>query len=146
MTTLFPSQLIRLFSRQDEALLDLGTHAMRTCTLMLPLVGFQIVSSSYFQAVGKPRHALVLSLSRQVLILIPAVLVLPHFFGLDGVWAAFPTADFTSSLITGAWLFLELRHLHRRHQENATASVAASRSGAEDRTGTLAPPELPGVD
>jgi len=146
LTTLFPSQLIRLFSRQDEALLDLGTHAMRTCTMMLPLVGFQIVSSSYFQAVGKPRHALVLSLSRQVLILIPAVLVLPYFFGLDGVWAAFPTADFTSSLITGVWLFLELRHLHRRHQENAAPTVPLPSSGPEDRTATLAPPQLPGID
>ena len=66
---------------------------MRICTLMMPIVGFQIVSASYFQAVGKPKEAMLLMLSRQLLILVPAVLILPHFFGLDGVWAAMPTAD-----------------------------------------------------
>jgi len=54
-------------------LIALGTHAIRIAVAMLPLIGFQIVSSSYFQAVGKPREALLLSLSRQLLILIPAV-------------------------------------------------------------------------
>ena len=79
--------------------------------------GFQIVSASYFQAVGKPKQVVFLSLSRQILLLIPAVIVLPRFFGLNGVWAALPTADLGSSILTGIWLLLELRHLHRRHVE-----------------------------
>ena len=78
---------------------------------MMPVVGFQIVSASYFQAVGKPREALLLMLSRQVLMLIPAMLILPHFFGLDGVWAALPTADGCSSIASGLWLWFELRRL-----------------------------------
>ena len=90
---------------------------MRLSMLMLPIVGFQIVSASYFQAVGKPKISMLLSLSRQVLLLIPAVLILPRFFGLDGVWAALPTADACSSILTGLCLFLELRHLQRRHEE-----------------------------
>jgi len=117
VTMVFPSQVIWLFNREDQALMRLGTHAIRICLMMLPIVGFQIVSASYFQAVGKPKHALLLSLSRQVLLLIPAVFVLPCFFGLDGVWAAFPTADLGSSILTGIWLLWELRHLHRRHME-----------------------------
>jgi putative MATE family efflux protein len=117
VTMVFPSQVIWLFNREDQALMGLGTHAIRICLMMLPIVGFQIVSASYFQAVGKPKHALLLSLSRQVLLLIPAVFVLPCFFGLDGVWAAFPAADLGSSILTGVWLLLELRHLHRRHME-----------------------------
>jgi putative MATE family efflux protein len=114
---IFPTQVVRLFDPRNEKLAVLGTHAMRVSMLMLPIVGFQIVSASYFQAVGKPKISMLLSLSRQVLLLIPAVLILPHFFGLDGVWAALPTADACSSLLTGTCLFFELRHLQQRHEE-----------------------------
>jgi putative MATE family efflux protein len=114
----FPSQVISLFNRDDETLMQLGTHAIRICLVMFPIIGFQIVSASYFQAVGKPLQALLLGLSRQVLLLIPAIVILPCFFGLDGIWAAIPTADFCSSLLTGIWLLLELRHLRDRHVES----------------------------
>jgi putative MATE family efflux protein len=117
-TMCFPSDVIRLFNREDQALLALGSHAIRVCLIMLPVVGFQVVSASYFQAVGKPKQALVLNLSRQLIILIPALLILPRFFGLDGVWASLPTADLTSSLLTGMWLLFELRHLDQRHAES----------------------------
>jgi putative MATE family efflux protein len=118
---LSPAQVIRLFSRKEEyqAVAALGSRAMRICLMTLPVVGFQIVGANYFQAVGKPKQAAFLSLSRQVLILIPAVFLLPRFFGLFGVWAAIPTADLGASLLTAVWLFLELRHLHRRHAEKA---------------------------
>lgn len=108
---LVPEHVIRLFHHEDEALLALGAHAMRICLCMLPVIGFQIVSASYFQAIGRPRQALLLMLSRQILLLIPAVLILPHFFGLDGVWAAIPTADAGSALLTGVCLVRELRQL-----------------------------------
>jgi putative MATE family efflux protein len=110
-----PSHVIALFNRNDQQLRDLGTHAIRICLAMFPIIGFQIVSSSYFQWVGKPKHALFLGLSRQVLLLIPAIVIIPYFLGLDGVWIAIPTADFCSSVLTGAWLFVELRHLRDRH-------------------------------
>ena len=92
---------------------------MRLCTIMLPLVGFQVVSTSYFQAVGKSRQAMILMLSRQVILLLPAVLILPHFLGLDGVWASLPTADFGSFAWTGICLVVELRHLHDQHLATA---------------------------
>jgi len=123
---IFPSQVIGLFNREDESLMQLGTHAIRICLVMFPIIGFQIVGASYFQAVGKPKQALFLGLSRQVLILIPAILLLPYFFGLNGVWAAIPTADLCSSLLTGTWLFLELRHLRRRHVEVASDNAKAA--------------------
>jgi putative MATE family efflux protein len=107
----FPAEVIGLFNRNDKALSTLGAHAIRLSTLMLPLVGFQIVSASYFQAIGKPKTAMLLMLSRQVLLLIPAVLILPCFFGLDGVWMALPTSDFLASLLTGICLLAELREL-----------------------------------
>ena len=66
---------------------------------------------SYFQAVGKPKHAMLVALSRQVLVLIPAVLLLPLAFGLDGIWAAMPTADLVSTLLGSVLLWRELRQL-----------------------------------
>jgi putative MATE family efflux protein len=114
-----PVQVVRLFSGKDLELVALGSHALRICTIFLPILGFQIVSTSYFQAVGKPKQAMVLALSRQVLLLIPAVLIFPRFFGLDGLWAAMPAADLGSSLLTGACLFLELRHLGKRGAHGA---------------------------
>ena len=113
-----PEKFVRLFDPDNDRLVQLGSHAIRLAMLMFPVMGFQVISAGYFQATGKPRHALTLALSRQVLILIPAILVLPLWFGLDGVWAALPTADFLSALITGLCLFLELRHLDRRHIES----------------------------
>jgi Na+-driven multidrug efflux pump len=119
----FPSQIIRIFNPEDQALVSLGTHAMRICVIMMPVVGFQIVSSSYFQAVGKPRQAMFLMLSRQMLFLIPAVVVLPRFFGLDGVWFAMPTADAFAACVTAVWIAIELRHLRDRHAEIALLDV-----------------------
>jgi putative MATE family efflux protein len=112
---LFPAQVIGLFNREDKALMALGTHAIRLSILMLPLVGFQIVSASYFQAIGKPKVAMLLMLSRQVLLLIPAALILPLFFGLEGIWAAFPSSDFVASMLTGICLLVELRELKANH-------------------------------
>jgi putative MATE family efflux protein len=129
---LFPEAILSLFinrqkvaPEQVEQMLHIGAHAMRICFLMSPLVGFQAVSASYFQVIGKPREATLLMLSRQVLLLIPMVLILPRFFGLDGVWMALPVSDFLSSLITGTALFFELRHLDVRHQR-ATAAAEDS--------------------
>lgn len=115
---LFPEQLIRIFNREDLQLIALGSHAIRIFLLMLPVIGFQIVSANYFQAVGKPKQAMFLSLSRQVLLLIPALLILPRFFGLNGVFMAAPVSDLGSAILTGTWLHLELKHLERRHSEN----------------------------
>ncbi len=113
----FPGQVIRLFDRNsDRELIEVGSHGMRIAMLMFPIVGFQVVSASYFQAVGKPFKAMFLFLSRQVLCLIPAALVLPRFFGLTGVWAAMPAADVCSAALTGVCLLWELRNLQEKHE------------------------------
>lgn len=113
---LFPAQLIMLFNR-DPQLVAMGSRAISIFLTMLPIIGFQIVGANYFQAVGKPKAAMFLSLSRQVVFLIPALLILPRFFGLDGVFMAGPTGDFLSSLVTGLWLWREIRHLSQKHEE-----------------------------
>jgi Na+-driven multidrug efflux pump len=77
----------------------------------MPIVGAQVVGASYFQAVGKPKQAAFLSLSRQVLILIPSILILPRFFGLNGIYYAGPLSDLSSAILTGIWIALELQKL-----------------------------------
>jgi putative MATE family efflux protein len=113
---LAPIQVVRLFNPRDADLLELTVHAMRICVIMMPLVGFQVVSTGYFVAVGKPRESMLVSLSRQILFLIPAVLILPNFLGLNGVWASIPTADLSSALLTGVLLSMELRHLQKSNR------------------------------
>lgn len=95
----FPEAFIRLFSSEQE-LIQLGTEAIRIITLALPLVGFQLIGASIYQALGKPLPALILSISRQVLFFIPAVLLLPLYFNLQGVWMAFPAADILAFIVT----------------------------------------------
>lgn len=96
---LFPQPLIRLFTT-DEALIAAGIPALRIVIAMLPAVGIQIIGASFFLSIGRAVPALILGLLRQVLLLIPLVLILPRFFGVTGVWLAFPTADFVSTVVT----------------------------------------------
>jgi len=116
ITRLYSTQLISIFNAKDPELIAFGAHALKVFLIFMPIIGFQIVSANYFQAVGKPLQAGLLSLSRQVLILIPAMLILPGYFGLEGVLYAGPLADIVSSVITGLFLFYELRHLDNKHQ------------------------------
>lgn len=109
-TRLFPTQLIGTFNKNPE-LLSFGTYALKTFFLFLPTVGFQIISSTYFQAVGKTKPATFLTLTRQVIVLIPAILILPRFFGLEGILYAGPLSDLISAILTGLWLRHELKLL-----------------------------------
>jgi putative MATE family efflux protein len=106
----FPRALIRAFAH-DQALVVVGARGMRICLLMAPVIGFQIVSSHFFQAIGRAGSALVLTLLRQIFVLIPLLLVLPRHLGLDGVWGAGPIADLVSTLITALLLVRQLRRL-----------------------------------
>lgn len=109
---LFATQIVSVFNK-DPNLVSIGTVGLRIVIIMLPIIGFQIVGANYFQAVGKAGYAILFSMSRQVIILIPLIFILPHFFNLVGIWYAGPIADFASSLLTGTFVFLELRKLNR---------------------------------
>ncbi|HZK18013.1 MAG TPA: MATE family efflux transporter, partial [Clostridia bacterium] len=110
ISRIWPTQLIGLFNLNPE-LIRLGTHAVLIYFVFLPLVGIQIIGAGYFQAVGKPVQATILSLSRQVIIFIPLLLILPLYLGLDGIWWAVPFSDLGACLLTGTWLWFEMRHL-----------------------------------
>ncbi|MBU0956480.1 MAG: MATE family efflux transporter [Spirochaetes bacterium] len=113
VTRFAPGLIIGLFSRNNPEFSQLAERAMRIFFLMFPLVGFQVVAGGYFQAVGKPRQAMLLSLSRQLIFLIPLMYILPLRFGLDGVFSAAPVSDLLSSILTAIFFFVELRRMLR---------------------------------
>ena len=108
---IWATPIVGLFSNNNVDLTSLASHAMRVFFLMFPLAGIQIVCSQYFQAVGKPIQSTILGLSRQLLLLIPLLLILPHFWGIEGVWRTPPIADILSALITTIFISLEMKHM-----------------------------------
>jgi putative MATE family efflux protein len=114
-TQLFSHEIIGLFNSNSD-LMHIGTRGIRIFLIMLPIIGFQIITTNYFQAVGKAAQAIFLSLTRQVLFLIPLILILPAFFNLDGIWIAGPLSDLLAAVVAGILLFKELRHLDERHE------------------------------
>jgi Na+-driven multidrug efflux pump len=104
-----------LFSKDTGSLRDLGILTIRICTGMFPVIGVQMMGGQLFQAIGKPVQATVLSLSRQILFFIPAILFLPVLFEagglrpLYGVYWAFPLSDFCSAIISGIFVYRQFR-------------------------------------
>jgi putative MATE family efflux protein len=105
---IFPKQVASAFT-SDPELIRQTVVGLRFALAFFPLVGFQMVTSSFFQSIGKAKIAITLSLSRQVLILIPFLIVLPLFWGLNGVWIAGAASDLTSSAVTFFVLKMQLR-------------------------------------
>lgn len=94
-----PQYIARAFTT-DVGLIELTANSMRICAYFLPIIGFQVVSSNFFQSIGKARIAIFLSLSRQIIFLIPFLFILPYFYNLNGVWMSMPAADLFASIIT----------------------------------------------
>ncbi|TEB14783.1 Multidrug export protein MepA [Pelotomaculum sp. FP] len=112
---IWPVQIVGLFSKGDTALTEMTSQAMRVFFALFPVVGFQIICSNYFQAVGKPVQSTILSLSRQVLLFIPLLLILPNFWGINGVWRTAPIADGLAVLLTATLIYLEMKNLPQNH-------------------------------
>jgi Na+-driven multidrug efflux pump len=107
----WPGPVVRLFVGDDPAVLAVGPPAVRTFFALLPVVGAQVVGAGYFQAVGKAGTSLFANLLRQVVVLVPLLIVLPAWMGLPGVWLANPLSDGASAVITLALVGAELRRL-----------------------------------
>lgn len=124
---------IFIFTR-EKALLDIASFGLRINTIMFPIIGFQIISSVYFQAVGKPKLSLFISLSRQIIILIPCIIVMSRMFGLTGIWFAAPTSDFISTAITFILIKKEMKSLKylQKEQENLERELENSEKDSED--------------
>ncbi len=104
ITEIFAEPIVKLFNSNDTELIKMAARGLRFVNFMLPVISLHIFGSTYFQAINKPVQATILSLARQVLLLIPFVLILPLFFGLDGVFLATTFADFFACLISAVLL------------------------------------------
>ncbi len=109
--------LAGLFAKNEPEVVALAAHALRVFFTCLPVVGYQIMCSGFFQATGHPIHSAVLSLSRQVLLFIPMLLILPRFWGVEGAWHAAPVADAGSVLLTFSVTTYYLRKLNQDIQK-----------------------------
>ena len=107
----FPRPVISLFIDDSPAIMQYGVEGMRTYLLALPIVGFQVVMGNYFQSVGKAGKAIFLTLLRQVLVLIPMLLILPKIMGLTGVWISAPISDTASAIVCALFLISEWKRL-----------------------------------
>lgn len=98
----------------DEELVRIAAKGLRIVVMFFPIVGFQMVTSNFFQSIGMASKAIFLSISRQVLILIPCLLILPRFYGQLGVWMSMPVSDLTASLIAGTMLWWQFRQFKKK--------------------------------
>ena len=95
----FPEAAVGIFTH-DKELVELSAKALRINVLVFPIVGFQMIATNFFQSLGIVRKSVILSLSRQILFLLPLLYALPLWFGANGVWMSFPISDALATLLT----------------------------------------------
>ncbi|MBO1580924.1 MATE family efflux transporter [Bacillus sp. XF8] len=128
---LIPESLVAIFN-QNEELIRFGSHAMVVFLLFTPLLGLQIIGAGYFQALGKAKQSIFLSLVRQVVILIPALLILPQFFGFQGVLISGPISDFCSAAISVVLVSISLRQMRKGMNQEANLGQTTETTSIEE--------------
>ena len=108
-----PRTIASMFMQDDEQIMC-AINCLRITTLTFWMVGFQITATNFFQSLGMAGKAVFLSLTRQIIFMIPLLLILPPHFGLDGVWSAFPISDCVSAIVAAVMLFMQIRKI-RQH-------------------------------
>ena len=117
---LLPEECSRLFTT-DATLLNMSAKGLRIMMAAFPIVGYQMVVASFFQSIGKAGVSIFLSLSRQLIFLLPLLLVLPPEFGVDGVWWAMPASDAVAAAVTAVIMTAYLKKLKRSETVQAEA-------------------------
>ncbi|MBR6672684.1 MAG: MATE family efflux transporter [Alistipes sp.] len=115
---LFPYEVVRIFVSEDgtgnaTTLIEQSARGLRLILLAFPIVGFSIVVGNFFQCIGKAKRAIIISVSRQMLFIVPLLYTLPQHLGVDGVWYAIPIADALAALLAAVLLAYQLRKLHK---------------------------------
>lgn len=129
MVHIFPEQIVGIFGIADGNLRDFTVFALKVQLFMVPLIGFQIVGSNYFQATGQPARSIFLSLTRQILFLIPLLVILPRILpviipsltSLDALYFAMPVADFLAIFTTAIFILIEMKRLNKMQNAKAKA-------------------------
>ena len=114
MGMFFPRAAVRIFTH-DEQLLEMASQGMRLLTIMFPIVGFQMIGTNFFQSLGMVRKSVILSLSRQILFLLPLLYFLPMRLEAKGIWLSFPISDLLSAILTAIMLGSLFRKFNRLH-------------------------------
>ena len=122
---LAPHLVLSLFGKENQTFTDFAVRCLRIYLGGIFCAGFQIVSTNYFQATGQPSKASLLSMLRQLILLIPMLLILPLFFGLNGLLYAGPCADIGSAVIVALFILPEMRKLNRKIAESQGHALAA---------------------
>jgi len=112
LSLLFPRAISSMFTDSKE-LIDIASSGLRIAALMFPLVGSQIVITNFFQSIGKVKTSIFLSLSRQMVYLLPALLILPGHYGINGVWASMPVSDLLAFITAWIALFFYFRSANK---------------------------------
>ena len=116
---LMPDLVVGIFT-SDAELTDISARGLRIVVMFFPIIGFQMVTSNFFQSIGMAGKAIFLSLTRQMVILLPCLLILPRFYGAAGVWYSMPVSDLLASLIAMGmlvWQFRKFRREKRMREE-----------------------------
>lgn len=109
----FPHQIISIFGQENALYNQFAVMCLKNMTIFIFIMGVQMVVGVYFQATGKAGKAMLLSLSRQILFMIPCMIILPHFFGVRGIMWSFPVSDIFSVTMAALMLGVEMRKLNR---------------------------------
>lgn len=117
---LFPAKIAGMFM-QDQAQIEAAVLCLKITTISFWMVGFQIVSTNFFQSLGMAGKAIFLSLTRQIIFMIPLLYLLPPTFGLKGIWTAFPISDAIATLVTIGMLIYQIRAIRRMSVPGAVA-------------------------
>ncbi|EJX10560.1 MATE efflux family protein [gut metagenome] len=109
--TFFSTPIVTLFAKDSPELIAMAAHALECLVMMFPIVGIQIVSTAFFQSIGYAGKSIFLSLTRQLIFLVPAILILPHVFSdpLEGLWHAAPVADGLASILAITLLTMQVK-------------------------------------
>jgi len=106
----FPHFIVKMFTT-DRELVNISARGLRIAIAMFPLAGAQIVISNFFQSIGKVKISIFLSLSRQLIFLLPLLLILPDFLGVDGVFLSLSVADFIAFVVTALTFIYQLKRM-----------------------------------
>ena len=112
---LFPHAVASVFTSKKE-LIDIAVPGLRWVFFVYPFIGFQMVCSTFFQSIGKPIKSIILSTTRQLLFLIPFLLIFPSYWGVTGVWASISVSDAISVILAAILLGIELKNFNKKHQ------------------------------
>ena len=104
-------------------MLDIAERGLRLFTIMFPIVGLQMIGTNFFQSLGLVKKSIILSLSRQLLMLLPALYLLPMWVGTDGVWLSFPVSDFLSTILTVILLRRLFKKFNNLHDGDSAQSL-----------------------